>query len=89
MRHLKVFALMAGLTALVVAAGSLLGGAGGAVIALLFAAVMNFGMYFVSGSMVLRMYRARVVTAAEAPDLYGLVDRLRRQADLPMPTVVV
>ncbi len=89
MRHLKVFALMAGLTALVVAAGSLLGGSGGAVIALLFAAVMNFGMYFVSGSMVLRMYRARVVTAAEAPDLYGMVDRLRRQANLPMPTVAI
>jgi len=89
MRHLKVFALMAGLTALVVGAGSLLGGSGGAVIALLFAAVMNFGMYFVSGSMVLRMYRARVVTAAEAPDLYGMVDRLRRQADLPMPTVAI
>jgi heat shock protein HtpX len=35
------------------------------------------------------MYRARVVTQAEAPELYGMVDRLRQQAGLPMPTLAV
>jgi heat shock protein HtpX len=87
--HVKVFALMAGLTALVVAAGQLIGGGAGALTALVFAAVLNFGMYFVSDKMVLRMYRAKTVTAAEAPELYGMVDRLRRQAGLPMPVVAV
>jgi heat shock protein HtpX len=89
MRTLKVFVLMAGLTALVVGAGEWIGGGSGAVMALVFAALMNFGMYFWSDRMVLRMYRARVVSEREAPDLYQLVDRLRQAAGLPMPTVAV
>jgi heat shock protein HtpX len=89
MRTLKVFALMAVLTAMVVGAGNLIGGSSGAATALLIAGLMNFGMYFFSGSMVLRMYGARAVTPAEAPDLYGMVDRLRTAAGLPMPTVAI
>jgi heat shock protein HtpX len=89
MRHLKVFALMAGLTAMVVGAGSLIGGSSGAVTALVLAGLMNFGMYFFSGPMVLRMYGARTVSAHEAPELHGLVDRLRVAAGLPMPTVAI
>jgi heat shock protein HtpX len=87
--HVKVFALMAGLTALVVAAGQLLGGSGGALAAFLFAGVMNFGMYLFSDKIVLRMYRAQTVTPGEAPELYALVDRLRRAAGLPMPVVAI
>ena len=89
MGNLKVFMLMAGLTALVVAAGQLIGGSSGAVTAFLFAVVMNFGMFFFSDSMVLRMYGAKKVTAAEAPELYAMVDRLRQSAGLPMPVVAV
>ena len=89
MRNMKVFVLMAGLTALVVGAGQLIGGSSGALTAFLFAAVMNFGMYFFSDSIVLRMYGARTVTVREAPELYAMVDRLRRAADLPMPVVAV
>lgn len=89
MRNLKVFVLMAGLTALVVGAGQLIGGSSGAITAFLFAGLLNFGMYFFSDTMVLRMYRARAVTAAEAPELYAMVDRLRQAADLPMPVVAV
>ena len=54
--------------------------------ALLIAGAMNFFMYYGSSKMVLRMYRAQVVTAAEAPELYAMVDRLRQRAGLPMPT---
>jgi heat shock protein HtpX len=89
MRHLKVFALMAGLTAMLAGAGSLIGGSNGAVTALVLAGLMNFGMYFFSGSMVLRMYGARTVSANEAPELYGMVERLRLAAGLPMPTVAI
>ena len=89
MRNMKVFVLMAGLTSLVVAAGQLIGGSSGAVTAFVFAAVMNFGMYFFSDSMVLRMYGAQKVTAAQAPELYAMVDRLRQSAGLPMPVVAV
>jgi heat shock protein HtpX len=89
MNNLKVFLLMAGMTALLGALGSVFGGQSGLVIALVFAAGMNFFMYFASAKMVLRMYGARVVTAAEAPELYAMVDRLRQRAGLPMPTVAI
>jgi heat shock protein HtpX len=89
MNNIKVFALMAGLTALFVAIGGYIGGQGGMIMALLFAGGMNFFMYFASDKMVLRMYGARIVSPAEAPELYGMVDRLRQRAGLPMPTVAI
>ncbi|HVF39684.1 MAG TPA: zinc metalloprotease HtpX [Gemmatimonadaceae bacterium] len=89
MSNTKVFVLMAGMTALFVGIGGSFGGQGGMVTALLFAGAMNFFMYFASSKMVLRMYKARTVTAAEAPELYAMVDRLRQRAALPMPTVAI
>jgi heat shock protein HtpX len=89
MNNVKVFALLAGLTALFMMIGQAIGGASGMWIALLLAAGMNFFMYWGSATMVLRAYRARVVTAAEAPELYAMVDRLRQRAGLPMPTVAI
>ena len=89
MSNTKVFVLMAGLTALFVAIGGAIGGQGGMMTAFIFAAGMNFFMYYASSSMVLKMYGARTVTAAEAPELYALVDRLRQRAGLPMPTVAI
>jgi heat shock protein HtpX len=89
MNNLKVFVLMAGLTALFVAIGGAVGGQSGMVTAFLFAAGLNFIMYWTSSSMVLRMYGAQVVTPREAPELYEMVDRLRQRAGLPMPTVAI
>jgi heat shock protein HtpX len=89
MNNVKVFALMAGMTALFGWLGAWFGGQSGMLMALLFAGGMNFFMYFKSGSMVLRMYNAHVVTEREAPDLYAMVDRLRQRAGLPMPTVAI
>jgi heat shock protein HtpX len=89
MQHMKVFALMAGLTALLVAFGGYFGGQSGAILVFVLAAVMNFGMYWFSDSMVLRMYKARVIQPEEAPDLHGMVDRLRQRAELPMPVVAI
>ena len=89
MNNVKVFALMAGMTALFGAIGGYVGGQGGMMTALVFAAMMNFFMYYNSSKMVLRMYGAKVVTAAEAPELYEMVDRLRQRAGLPMPTVAI
>jgi heat shock protein HtpX len=89
MNNVKVFALMAGLTALFAVGGAAIGGQQGMVMALLFAAAMNFFMYWGSSSMVLRMYKAQKVTEREAPGLYAMVDRLRQNAKLPMPTVAI
>ena len=89
MSNTKVFVLMAGMTALFVAIGGAIGGQGGMVTALVFAGLMNFIMYFSSASMVLKMYGARTITPEQAPELYGMVDRLRQRAGLPMPTVAI
>ncbi|HYH83042.1 MAG TPA: zinc metalloprotease HtpX [Longimicrobium sp.] len=89
MNNMKVFLMMAGLTGLLGVLGSALGGQSGLIIALLFAAGMNFFAYFASAKMVLRAYGAQVVGPAEAPELYAMVDRLRQRAGLPMPTVAV
>lgn len=89
MNNIKVFTLMAGLTSLFIAIGGYFGGQSGMIMALAFAGIMNFVMYFGSSKMVLRMYGARVVTAQEAPELYAMVDRLRQRAGLPMPTLAI
>ena len=89
LNHLKVFVMMAGLTALLGALGQALAGGPGLAFALAFAAISNLAMYFWSSTFVLRMYGARVVTVDEAPGLYRLVDRLRQRAGLPMPIVAV
>jgi heat shock protein HtpX len=89
MNNVKVFVLMAGMTALFVAIGGAIGGSSGMTMALLFAGVMNFVMYWMSSTMVLKMYGAQKVTRADAPEIYDMVDRLRQKAGLPMPTVAI
>lgn len=89
MDNVKVFVLLAGMVALFGVVGGMLGGQGGMLVALAIAAVMSFMMYFNSGKMALRAYKAQIVTREQAPELYALVDQLRRHAGLPMPTVAV
>jgi heat shock protein HtpX len=57
------------------------------VVAFLFALVMNFGSYWFSDKIVLRMYNARELTQSEAPALFQLVGELAARAELPMPRV--
>ncbi len=89
MQMVKVVGLMTGLTVLLVGFGSYFGGSQGAVLFLILAAVMNFGVYWFSDRAVLKMYRARILGPEDAPDLYRLVDRLRQAAGLPMPTLAL
>jgi heat shock protein HtpX len=87
MNTMKTFVLMGLLTVLLVVIGNLLGGQGGMMLAFLFAIVMNFGSYWFSDKIVLRMYKAREITQADEPRLYGLVADLAQRAGLPMPKV--
>ena len=59
------------------------------VIAFIFAMVLNFGSYWFSDKIVLSMYHAQPVSAAEAPELYNMVSNLAMKASLPMPRVYV
>ena len=89
MGYAKTGLLMAGLMALFLAAGQLLGGSTGLTFALVFGLGFNFLMYFFSDRMVLKMYRAKVIAPGDAPELYAMVDRLRQRAGLPMPVVAI
>jgi heat shock protein HtpX len=89
MQTLKVFGLMTALTLLLVAGGGYFAGSNGAIVMFGIAAVMNFGSYWFSDRVVLRMYRARVLEPGDAPELYGMVERLARRAGVPVPTVAI
>src|SRR5262245_26319254 len=89
MSRMKTAMLLATLTALLLWAGQALGGETGLVTALVMAGLMNFGAYWWSDKIVLRMYGAREVTASQAPALHGLVAELAQRGQLPMPRVYV
>ena len=88
--------LLAALTGLLVGCGYLLGdmygggkGQNWALYALLIAGVMNFIMFWFSDKIVLSMYKARQIGPSDSPQLYRIVERLARNARMPMPKVYV
>ena len=87
--QIRTTILLAVLTALILWVGQLLGGRQGMIIALIFAAGMNFFSYWYSDKLVLKMYRAKEVTSNQAPELYEMVQRLTQHAGLPMPKLYI
>lgn len=88
---LKTTILMAAIVALFGVVGAALGGAGGMLIALIFAAAMNVYAYWFSDKAVLKMYGAEEVTAdnVQFRNYYQMVKSLAENAQLPMPKVYV
>jgi heat shock protein HtpX len=89
MNYLKTAILLAGMTALFVGIGFMLGGPTGMLIALAIAVGMNVFAYWNSDRMMLSMYGATEVDARSAPGLYGTVEQLADRAGLPMPKVYI
>ena len=89
MNSLKTTMLMALLMALMVALGGIFAGHTGMTVMLVIALGMNFFSYWFSDRMVLSMYNAQEVDRSSAPELYGLVEKLAGQAELPMPRVYI
>jgi len=89
MNGIRTTLLLASLTGLMLLIGGALGGRGGMMIALLFSLVMNMGTYWYSDKIVLKMYHAKEVTPAEAPELYSIVRGLVDRAKMPMPKVYI
>jgi len=85
--YVKTAMLMAAMTALFMGVGYLIGGSGGALIALVVAAVMNVFTWWNSGNMVLRMHNAQAVTRGDRSGIYELTADLAQNAGLPMPAV--
>jgi heat shock protein HtpX len=84
MNTLRIFILLTVLTLGLVFVGGIIGGQGGALIALLLAAVMNLGSYWFSDKIVIKMYRGEQVTSGP---LYEIVAELCQRNQLPMPRV--
>ncbi|MBI1205911.1 MAG: zinc metalloprotease HtpX [Azospirillum sp.] len=87
--YVKTMVLLAGMTALFVMFGGLIGGRTGMMFAFVAALVMNLIAWWNSGEMVLNMYGAREVSVQTAPQLFGIVQQLAFRAGLPMPRVFV
>jgi len=85
MNTAKTFLLMAVLTVLLILRGEPDRGAGGMMIAFLFAIVMNFGSYWFSDKIVLKMYHGREIAQGDNPSLFQMVQELAGRAGLPMP----
>src|SRR6266571_843950 len=85
----KTALLLTVLTLLLLFLGRAFGGQQGMLIALIFAAVMNFVSYFFSDKIALAMYRAQPATREDLPRVYGVVERLTQRVGIPMPKIYV
>ncbi|SDG58650.1 zinc metalloprotease HtpX [Sulfitobacter delicatus] len=87
MGYVKTAMLMAAMTALFMGVGYLIGGTGGALIALVVAAGMNAFTWWNSDRMVLKMHNAQPVSPGDRAGLYAMTAELARNAGLPEPKV--
>ena len=85
----KTTLLLTVMTLLLMLAGRAFGGQNGMLIALAFAAVMNFVSYFFSDKIALATYRAQPVSREDLPRVYNIVERLAQKVGLPVPKVYV
>jgi len=85
----KTAFLLTALTLLLMFFGRYFGGQNGMLLALVFAAVMNFVAYFFSDKIALSMYRAQPVTREQLPRAYEIVERLTQKIGIPMPKIYV
>ena len=82
---MKTFLLMGLLTVLMVMVGGWLGGKSGMIMAFGLAVVMNFGSYWFSDKLVLRMYGAQELQESDAPDLFAMTREMTARGGIPMP----
>ncbi len=89
MNAVRTAMLLAMMTALFMLVGYAVGGRGGMMIALVFAAATNVFSWWNSDKMVLRMHRAVEVDEANAPEYFQIVRALSERAGLPMPRAYI
>ncbi|MGD0214939.1 MAG: zinc metalloprotease HtpX [Terriglobales bacterium] len=85
----KTTLLLTVMTLLLMLAGRAFGGQNGMLMALAFAAVMNFVSYFFSDKIALATYRAQPVSREDLPRVYNIVAKLAQKVNLPMPKIYV
>ena len=81
----RTWVIIAGLAALFVGLGGLVGGSNGIIIFAAIAVVFNLVMFWFSDKLALKASKARPVERSEAPELYRDVEELAGRAGVPMP----
>jgi heat shock protein HtpX len=61
----------------------------GSLVFLIIAAAINLISYFFSDKIVLRSYRAKIITKADQPRLYNVVNKVCLKANMPMPKIAI
>lgn len=89
MNTFKSTLLLVLLTLFLIFVGERIGGRNGMMLAFLLSVVFNFGTYFFSDKLALRMYNAQPVTREQLPRAYAAVERLTAKQGLPMPKIYV
>jgi heat shock protein HtpX len=89
MNTFKSTLLLVVLTLFLIFVGDWVGGRNGMMLAFVLSVVFNFGTYFFSDKLALRMYNAQPVTREELPRAYAAVERLTAKQGLPMPKIYV
>lgn len=85
---MKTTLLLGILTGLFMGVGYMLGGGTtGALMGLGIAAVMNFGMYWFSDKLVLKMQGAKPLSPTEHPEIVRMIEELTTADNLPMPSL--
>jgi heat shock protein HtpX len=87
--YVKTAMLMAFLIAVLAIGGSAVGGYRGMLLFGSLGLVINFFSYWFSDRIALMAHRAQPVTREQIPQLYEIVERLTRKANLPMPKLYV
>ena len=86
--QIKTVILLGLLTGILLGIGSFWGYSG-LIIGLVFAVLINFGSYFFSDKIVLKMYKAKEASDKDYPDLHKIVREVIHLASMPMPKVYV
>ena len=87
--YFRTVLLLAGMTALFVGIGFVIGGRNGMLVAFAVACAMNVFAWWNSDRMVLRMHNAQPISPQDAPRLYDITARLAQRAGIPMPALYV
>ncbi|MFA5074809.1 MAG: zinc metalloprotease HtpX [Candidatus Babeliales bacterium] len=83
--QLKTFIFLTSLSAILFLICYSIGGRSGLLFAFILSLIMNFGAYFFSDKLVLRMYSAQPLDESRYVYVYDMVQELCENANLPMP----